>query len=140
MDLEERTEAEPVRGMFDVGRYEGYRFCRAGRWYYIKDGKFIRPGTGKPDVTIDFVAALTREDLEEFETCDADGLNDNKIAQLSDDFLENPCRTAPFFIINRRREPAEGLYLIIGYRHEGGKYTDRYISRKIEKMEKPSSQ
>jgi len=128
----DEDQFEQTKRMFDVSRYENYRFYRAGRWYYIKDGKFVRPGTGKPDVTIDFVCALTEEDYKEFESDP-----DNKIAPLSDDFLDNPCRTASIFILNHGREPEEGLYLIVGYKSKSP-YTNRYVRRKIEKIEKPS--
>jgi hypothetical protein len=121
-------DKQQMKRMFDAKRYEGYRFCREGRWYYIEDGKFIMPGSGRNPITIDFICALTEEELCEFE-----GNMDNRIAHVSDDYC---CETAPIFILNHGREPEEGLYLVIGYKFRRT-FTNKYIRRHIEKMEKP---
>jgi hypothetical protein len=118
---------EDAGRMFDVAKYEGYRFCRKGRWYYIENGKLVMPGSGREPVALDFVCALTREDMEEYSRDE-----DSDIARIAENYEGE---TAPLFILNHGAEPAEGLYLIVGYK-EGRAFTNRTLRRKIDKMEK----
>ena len=121
---------EDAPKMFEIERYEGYRFCREDRWYYIEEGMFHMPESGNEPVTIDFVCALTEEDYREYES-DMDNIISPRFREGQEE------RTAPFFIMNHAREPEQGLVLIVGNKINNSLYTNHCIYRKIEKIEKP---